>query len=254
MAKLRVRDQHAGEERAEAHRQAQGLHQQARAQDEQQRRGREQLRRFSACHEAKYRPQRVVARQHIRDENQDDAPKLNQHFRVGNDLGIRGERRRQREHRHDGDVLEQQDRERCPAVRLDEFLALSHQLQHECGARQRQRTADHDRNRPVATGEARGNRDGRGRNQHLQRAETEQQLAEHPQPGRLQLEADDEQQEHDADLGEVQDVLGIADESDAERADHEPGAQVAEYVPKADEAKDRHDNRRRGEKNRRLRE
>ena len=43
-----------------------------------------------------------------------------------------------------------------------------------------------------------------------------------------QLEADQEQHQHDAELGEVQDVLRVGDELQAPRPDHDAGGQVAD--------------------------
>ncbi len=54
-----------------------------------------------------------------------------------------------------------------------------------------------------------------------------------PKPRRLQLEADDEQQEDDAELGDVQDFLAVGDQP-RRRADGDAGGEIAENGAEAD--------------------
>ena len=50
----------------------------------------------------------------------------------------------------------------------------------------------------------------------------------------LQLEPDEEQHHHDAELGEVHDVRRFADEAEHARADHDAGDEVAEHGAEAE--------------------
>ena len=63
----------------------------------------------------------------------------------------------------------------------------------------------------------------------LRGARAEHRVPHHPEPGRLQLEPDHEQQQHDAELGEVQDVLDVVEQAQAPGADHDAGGKVAEH-------------------------
>ena len=61
----------------------------------------------------------------------------------------------------------------------------------------------------------------------LRQAEPENLAPQAPQPRRLELEADDEQQEDDAELGDVQDFFAAGDQPRC-RADGDAGGEVAE--------------------------
>ncbi len=108
-----------------------------------------------------------------------------------------------------------------------EVAALLEHLQRDRGGRQRQRHADDDgapQHEPLATAAAAKTRPS-GR---LRRAEPEDVAAHRDQPRQLELEPDDEEQEHDAELGDAADGLGLADERQAGRADDDAGGEVAE--------------------------
>ena len=53
----------------------------------------------------------------------------------------------------------------------------------------------------------------RGRQRHLRAAEAEHRTTQHPQAARLQFESDQEQQQHHAELGELQRRLDLADQA-----------------------------------------
>ena len=71
-------------------------------------------------------------------------------------------------------------------------------------------------------------------------AEAEYHLAHDPEAGRLEFQADDEQQEYDTEFREVQDVLRLVDEPESERADQDSRAQVTEHGTKPQALADRH--------------
>ena len=67
--------------------------------------------------------------------------------------------------------------------------------------------------------------DGRARaaDENLRSAEPEDLAPQAPQPRRLHLQADDEQEHDDAELGDVQDRLRVGEQPQAERADDQAG-------------------------------
>ena len=81
----------------------------------------------------------------------------------------------------------------------------------------------------------------------LGEAEAEDVAAHRPEPRGLHLEADDEEEHHDAELGDVQDRLRIVEEPEAERADREARREVAEHRAEAEPLEERHRDDRRGE-------
>ena len=61
-----------------------------------------------------------------------------------------------------------------------------------------------------------------------------------PQPRRLHLEPDDEQEHHDAELGDVQDRLRIGEQAEAEGPDDEAGGEIAEHGAEPEPLEQRH--------------
>ena len=155
--------------------------------------------------------------------------------------------------RDDREILEQQDREGCAAVTCRELVALGQHLQDQRGRRQRQREPDHERCGPGLPEQARdaGER-GRG-HRHLGEPGAEHGVAQHPEPRRLQLEADRKQQHHDAELGEMQDAFDVGDDTQTPGTDDRARRQVTEHGTELEAAKERHRNHGRGEKYRDLR-
>ena len=115
-----------------------------------------------------------------------------------------------RQQRNRRDVLEQQHRERAAPHRRGEQVALVHRLHRDRGRRQREREPGDDRRLPAAGPQREAARGEHGAAQReLQRAAAEHRAAHRPEPLRLELEPDDEQHQHDAELGEVQDRLDV---------------------------------------------
>ena len=130
-----------------------------------------------------------------------------------------GEDRHREQERHDAEVLEQQDPDRELAVRRVDLAALREQPDHERRARHRHERADHER---AAPGRAEPDRRGgheRERDRHLEAARRERDAPEPRSAVDRQLEADLEQQEDDAELGEVPHALRIGDEPESARPD-----------------------------------
>ncbi len=117
VAVFRIGEQHAGEERAERHRDADEIHEPRRADHDQQRGRREHFGRAGARSRAEHRTQQIAAADDD-DRDRDDHAQRRERTRAGVRRRMRHrERRDQREDRDRGDVLEQQDREAEPAVR-----------------------------------------------------------------------------------------------------------------------------------------
>ncbi len=75
--------------------------------------------------------------------------------------------------------------------------------------------------------------------QHLREPEPEDLLAQRPQLGGPHLEPDQEQEQHDAQFGDVQDGLRVVEERETEGADQQAGTEVAEDGAQAELAKQR---------------
>src|SRR2546430_656737 len=82
-------------------------------------------------------------------------------------------------------------------------------------------------------------RDGR---HDLHAAEAEDRAPQRPDALRVELQADEKQQEHDAELGELQHGLRVRDEAQAPGPDRHAGDQVAEHRPQAEPLAQGHGN------------
>ena len=74
----------------------------------------------------------------------------------------------------------------------------------------------------------------------LRGARAEDGVPHHPQPGRLQFEPDHEQQQHDAELREVQDALDVFEKAQAPGANHDARGKVAEHGAQLEAPEQRH--------------
>ena len=133
-------------------------------------------------------------------------------------LGRRAERRDQHQQRHDGEILEQQHAHHAAAVLALELEPVGHQLDDDRRRAHRQRAAERDRALPAEAPGAPGQRAeprraaalpatrGEHRQHDLAQAEAEDELAHAAQLRQVELEADHEHQEDDAELGQVADA------------------------------------------------
>ena len=87
----------------------------------------------------------------------------------------------------------------------------------------------------------------RAANDDLRDTEAENLAAQAPQPRRLHLEPDDEQEHHHAELGDMQDRLRAGEELEPERADHQAGGQVAKHRAEPGPLEQRHRDHRRAQ-------
>ena len=251
MAEFRAREEHAREEGAERHRQAGSRHQLGDADDEEEGEGGEELAQVRARDEAKRRCGEVAPDDdHARDRGRGDPEAHPQRIRIRTlDMADEGD---ERDQRNRGEVLEQQDAERRPARRRVELLAVAHRLGGDRSGREREREAADERGLPVhAPGEERGHEDHAARGE-LDRAAAEEGAAHAGEPARLELEADHEEHQHDAELGEVLRGGNVADEVQPPRADQSAGREVAEDRADAEARGERHADHRGREENERF--
>ena len=68
----------------------------------------------------------------------------------------------------------------------------------------------------------------------LGKAETKDFLPHRPEAGGLHLKADDKQEHHHAEFGDMQDGRRLGEHPEAERADDETGGEIAKHRAKAD--------------------
>ena len=94
----------------------------------------------------------------------------------------------------------------------------------------------------------------RATGQHLHDAEAEDLPAQRPELPRPHLEADQEQEQHHPELGDVQDRLRVAEQPESERPDQESRAEVAEHCAEAEPAEQGHGDDRGGEQRDRVAE
>jgi hypothetical protein len=171
--------------------------------------------------------------------------------RVALDL-IRGQERHRGQERDRRDILEQQHREGGAPVAVFQLAAFGQRLQHEGGRGEGERQADHNGG-SGAQAEIHA-RDGqqRTRHQHLRAAQPEHHAAHGPQARGIELESDDEQQQHNAEFREVGGRFHIGDQRQAERADGRAGREIPQHRAQTQPAENRDHEDRRPEKHRGL--
>ena len=134
-----------------------------------------------------------------------------------------------------------------------ELFSFREHLQRQRGGRERQRQPGHEgRSGRQAERQSRAAEDQPGE-QHLGAAQAEHRTAQRPQARRLQLQADDEQQQHHAQFGKVQGGFDLADEAEHARTDQDAGNQIAQHRAQAQAFEQRHGDDRRRQEHDRLR-
>jgi hypothetical protein len=164
------------------------------------------------------------------------------------------QQRDQRQYWDHCDVLEQQNGKRGSAFASGQFASFRQRLQHEGSGRHGQCQSDDDGGRK---GEAEADTNGseqRGRDNYLCRAKPENRPAQYPQARRLQLEANDKQQHHDSQFGEMHNALDLADDAEARWANDDTGRQISEHGAHFEVSKKRHEDNSCCKKNSGLRE
>ena len=156
-----------------------------------------------------------------------------------------GEQRQQREQRNHGDVLEEQHRERLAAVvepswprsasdastsAVDDIARPKPATIAACHVRPSHAAmqAEHERGHATCAPPS---------------PNTSRRMR--PQPRGLELEADEEEQQRDAELGEAAHVLGVGDEAEAPRAEQHAGGEIAQHAAQLQPLEQRHEHDRR---------
>ena len=231
MPEARFRQHHAGEEGAHRHRQPAQLHHQRGAEHHQQRGRRHHLARLRIGEHAEHRVEQPLSRCHQRrDGRERDADGEPARARAGLRRRRRQERD-QREQRHDRQVFEQQRRHQPLTLRGCDVAALLEDLHHDGGRREHEAHGGEERHHRGKSEQDADAGDQRAAGGDLRHAEPEDLPSQAPQPRRLHLESDDEQEHHHAEFGDMQDRLRVGEQPQPERADHEPGRQVAQHRP-----------------------
>jgi hypothetical protein len=246
VAELARGEHHAGEEGAERRREPDARHEQRDADDEEERRGGEHLAQPRARDGAEGGAHRPPAAEHHGGHRAEHGERLQPagepahprrrppapRRRPPRPRRERGEQREEREHRDDGDVLEEQHGERALPRRRAELPLLGERLQHDRRGRQGERHPHGERRLPAQPGQRGERGERRGGERHLQPAEAEDGPTQPPEAPGLELEADDEEHHHDAELGDVQHagaLGGGAEEAEPRRADDDAGDEIAEH-------------------------
>jgi hypothetical protein len=89
----------------------------------------------------------------------------------------------------------------------------------------------------------------------LRGAQSENRRPHRQEPDRAKLETDHEEQHHDAEFGEMENVLDVVErknQADAKRTDDDAGGEIAEHRAEAKKAAERRGNGSGGEKHRHL--
>mmetsp|Transcript_15007 Transcript_15007/g.58786 ORF Transcript_15007/g.58786 Transcript_15007/m.58786 type:complete len:626 (+) Transcript_15007:2270-4147(+) len=232
-------DQHAGDEGAQRQAQAGMLGQPGQAQRDQQQVEHEELVALAPRHQREPPAHQLLAA--IEQQGQ-------QHHRLepgpGQGLGHLAtaavQRRDQHQQRHHGQVLEQQHAHHQPAMRALQLQPLGQQLDDDGGRAHRHRRPQHQRALPAQLPAAAQHREP-GHQQriaqhraadgqhHLHQAQAEHGGLERAQLGQVELQPDDEHQEHDAELGEIFDAGRVVREGQGIRPDQHPHRQITQH-------------------------
>jgi hypothetical protein len=136
---------------------------------------------------------------------------------------LSGEGRGEEHHRHDAEVLEEQDADDELAVRSVELSPLGQALEDDRGAGERDQEADEDALRDRGPDEDGEDGDGRGGEPDLEAAAHREDAAEAPELVEGELEPDREEEQRHPDLGEALDLVDVAHRPEAARAEERPG-------------------------------
>ena len=133
------------------------------------------------------------------------------------------------------------DRDDALTERRVDLALVAQDLHVERGGGQREREADDESGLPGEYGrEEQRPRDREPAEQHLRAAQPENVVAKIPQPLGAQFQADHEQQQHHAELGEAECRFGIGDEAEQMRPDDHARHEIAEHRAELQPVKQRH--------------
>ena len=234
-----------GDERAQRHRKPQAGHQQRASHHAKQGGGHEGFAGAQRSDDAEQARQGIAADQHEKDQR---ARRHQRGLPARHRIGARrsAEGADDGEHRHDGQILEQQHGKAAFATGRRSHLALVEQLHHQCSGGQAERQADDQRCLPRETGEGEQQpREPQPAQHNLRQPKAEDIAPKSPQSRRLQFQTDHEQQQHDTELGELQNLFGIANEAQHRRPDQDTCSEIAQHRPQLEANEQWHKHHRR---------
>ena len=242
-----LRDQHASNEGAQSQAQASQLGQPGQGQRDEQEVEHEQLLALAPRHQGEP-PAHQALPARKQEADQDDRfeqghPNGRHHL-----LGWRAQRRDEHEQGHDGQILKQQDAHDAPAMLAVELDAVRQQLDHKCGAAHGRGPGQGQRALPGQLPQAWGQpadqqrtrKNQHHRQRHLQQAQTENVLAHRAQFAQVELQPDNEHQEHHAELAQVAHALSVLGQGQRIGPDQDPHGQVAQHGGQLEGAADHH--------------
>jgi hypothetical protein len=250
MAVFRVGEHHAGEERTQRHRHADRLHQRAHAEYEKQREGDEDIALTRAGDNAQQWAQQKVAGDDQHGDQRKAAPQ--RHPVQAAARLLRREQPEQQDERNDGEVLKQQHREARLAARRGEQALLLQRGERDRGRGHGESHASDQRHLEGQAERPAERRHGGEGGGHLHRAHAEDRAAHLPQLPRLEIQSDEEEQQHDAKFREAADRLGVRHELRSPRADGHAGGEKAEHRAQTEAREQRHCDHAGGEVDERL--
>ncbi|MNM93419.1 hypothetical protein D3C81_1057930 [compost metagenome] len=239
--------QHAGEESAQRHGQAQQVGQPGGEQHDHQRQQHEQFGGIGLGYLVKQPRQQPAAGHQQGREQQCGLAQSDRQRPVPGLFGAAGDHRDHGQQQYCNQVLEQQHADGVLPVRGEHFAEAAQFLGDDGGGGQRQSASQQQGGRQRQAGEVEqaGQRQGAG--DDLQAAEPEHYPAqgEHARQGKLQAET--EQQEHHAELGEQRHVLVLFEPAQAAGAERQANAHVAQQGRQLEAAKQGNDQQRGGQ-------
>jgi len=240
------REQQPGKKGAQRHGNAGLGHQPAGTQHHQQSDGDEEFLQPRGGDDPVERAQHAPADQHRSGDHGDGLHRSDRHGTE--ERGLRSaQQRQQRQQRHDGEILEQQHREGDAAVAGDHLATLDQHLDDEGGRREGEPAADDDSRLDGLSDREDGTADQQRGEEHLHRTQPEDVVPHELQALDGEFQADGEQQEDDAEVGQQQHAVRVFDQAQRVRAEQQPGGQIAEHGAGLEPAEQRHDADRRDE-------
>ena len=247
LASRGFRQQDPGQERPHRRRQPPGLQPQRRTQHHQQGGGGHHLARLRRRQQPEEGVQQIAPRHHQRGDGAQTKGHPAQTVGQRHRRAPRCQKGHQRQQGHDGQVLQQQDRDNpLPLGQRDRAALFQHlhddggRGQHEPGARdqrRRHRIAQRQPHRPQQP----------HADQHLHKAKTENVAPHRPQARGLHFQTDDEQEHHHAQFRHMQDRHGVGKEPEPPGADGQPCRQIPQHRPQPQPLEQRHGNHRSGQ-------
>ena len=239
MTELAAGDDQSGQEGSERQRDAGQRQRPRRAEAHQEDGEDEQLPLAGPGHVGEQARHQEAGRHQHADQDGDRGPDREQDLPRG--AVAPGQQGHRQDHRHHAQVLEHQDPDRQAAVRRVQLAARRQRAQDHGGAGDGDHASQEHR-RPRRQPERPG-QDDRARKRHrdLDAAAQEHGLPQPAQAIDRQLQADAEQQQHHADLGQQLDLVGVVHQAQRRGAGQHAGQDEPRDRRDADAAQQRHD-------------